>query len=102
MAKLKTGRHTSALKEARKNETNYSANKSMLSSIRTLSRQLEEAISSGNTQSARSLINQTYSMWDKAAKKNIVHWKKAARTKSRLSLKLQALLKSGEFQNENA
>jgi len=95
MAKLKTGRHTSALKEARKNETRQTANKSTLTTIRNLSRRLENVIAQGDAQSARSLINNTFSAWDKAAKKNIVHWKSAARTKSRLSVKLNKLLASG-------
>ena len=102
MAKLKTGRHTSALKEARKNETRYTANKPILSTIRNLSRRLEDVIAKGDAQSARSLINDTFSAWDKAAKKNIVHWKNAARTKSRLSMKLHKLLASGELQNKNS
>ncbi len=102
MAKLKTGRHTSALKEARKNKTHYYANKATLSAIRTLSRHLEEAITNSDVQSARSLINQTFSAWDKAAKKNLIHWKSAARTKSRLSLKLHKLVTSGKPQNQNS
>lgn len=102
MAKLKTGRHTSALKETRKNAAHHIRNKPILTHIRTLSKKLEEAISDGNAQSARAIINDTFSAWDKAAKKNIIHWKNAARTKSRLSLKLNKLLKSGNLQNQSS
>ncbi|MFH1380217.1 MAG: 30S ribosomal protein S20 [bacterium] len=94
MAKLKTGRHTSALKETRKNITRHICNKSIHTNIRSLSKKLEQAISDGNVQSARTLINDTFAAWDKAAKKNIVHWKNAARTKSRLALKLNKLIKT--------
>lgn len=97
MAKLKTGRHTSALKETRKNEAHRLINRSILTYIRHLSKNLEKAIAEGNAQTARSLINTTFSAWDKAAQKNIIHWKNAARKKSRLSLKLNELLKSGEL-----
>ena len=102
MAKLKTGRHTSALKETRKNKARSAANKPILSSIRSLAKRLEDAIAQGNTQSARSLINDTFSAWDKAAKRNIIHWKCAARTKSRLSMKLHQLIASGKLQNQNS
>ncbi|MBD3272466.1 MAG: 30S ribosomal protein S20 [Elusimicrobia bacterium] len=94
MAKLKTGRHTSALKEARKNEGNRLKNRSTLGSIRALTRKLDQAIIDGDVQTARSLINDTFSTWDKAAKKKIIHWKSAARTKSRFARKFHHLLSS--------
>ena len=57
MAKLKTGRHTSAIKAQR---------------------QAEKRTSKEDLKKAESCI-------DKAAKKSVMHWKTAARKKSRLA-----------------
>lgn len=96
MAKLKTGRHTSALKEARKNDRNWAHNIGIKSHIHTLAKKLERAIAEGNVALTRTLSQETFSAWDKAAKTNIIHWKAAARKKSRLALQLQKLVKPSQ------
>jgi len=40
---------------------------------------------------AKALLNEVVAMLDKLAKKNIIHWKKAANQKSRLTKRVNAL-----------
>lgn len=92
MAKLKTGRHTSALKEGRKSLRRRERNNAQRKAIRSLAKSVEEAISKKDAEGAKTLLTKAFSAWDKAAQNNVVHWKAAARKKSRLSAKLHTLL----------
>jgi small subunit ribosomal protein S20 len=85
MAKLKTGRHTSALKEARKAEKRTERNKAIKSKIRTSIKKVEAAVKNNNAKVAQEHLSAVFSEWDKAAKKNIVHYKVASNQKARLS-----------------
>jgi small subunit ribosomal protein S20 len=91
MAKLKTGRHTSALKAHRQSDTHAKANKEIRSKIRSLARQVEEAVVKKDAVAAKKLLSETFSMWDKAAKVGVIHDRSASRKKSRLSGKVAAL-----------
>ncbi|MDR3256561.1 MAG: 30S ribosomal protein S20 [Endomicrobium sp.] len=92
MAKLKTGRHTSALKEVRKTKKRTERNIAIKSKIRTSIKRVETAVKSGDTKGAQEQLAVAFSEWDKAAKKNIVHSKAASNQKARLS-KLVAKIK---------
>ena len=85
MAKLKTGRHTSALKAHRQSDRHAEHNLQIRSKIRTLARRVEAAVVSKDAKSAKALLNEAFSAWDKAAKSGIVHWRSASRKKSRLA-----------------
>ncbi|BAG13853.1 hypothetical protein AGMMS49573_02930 [Endomicrobiia bacterium] len=85
MAKLKTGRHTSTLKEARKTKKRTERNKAIKSKIRTSIKKVEEAVKNNNVKVAQEHLSVVFSEWDKAAKKNIVHYKAASNKKARLS-----------------
>ena len=91
MAKLKTGRHTSAIKECRKAQTRAEQNKSIKSYIQTIARKLEQACEKKDLLAANSLLKEAFSAWDKAANKNVIHWKKASRKKLQLSKKVAHL-----------
>jgi len=91
MAKLKTGRHTSALKAHRQSEAHAVANRNVRSKIRTLARQVEEAVAKKDASTAKKLLSQTFSVWDKAAKIGVIHDRAASRKKSRLAEKVAAL-----------
>lgn len=91
MAKLKTGRHTSAIKEHRKTIRRTSSNKAVTRKIRALSKSLEKAVSSKDLASAKKLLPECFSAWDKAAKIGLIHSNAASRKKARLSLKVQLL-----------
>jgi small subunit ribosomal protein S20 len=85
MAKLKTGRHTSALKEARKSKRRAEINSAIKSGIRTSIKRVEEAVKSNDAKVASERLAIAFSQWDKAAKRNVVHSKAASNQKARLS-----------------
>ncbi|GHT58721.1 hypothetical protein AGMMS50222_02570 [Endomicrobiia bacterium] len=85
MAKLKTGRHTSALKEARKSKKRAERNSAVKSKIRTSIKRVEEAVKNNDVKVASEQLATAFSQWDKAAKRNVVHSKAASNQKARLS-----------------
>jgi small subunit ribosomal protein S20 len=85
MAKLKTGRHTSALKEARKSKKRTERNSAVKSKIRTSIKRVEEAVKNNDVAAALEQLAAAFSEWDKAAKRNVVHHKAASNQKARLS-----------------
>lgn len=91
MAKLKTGRHTSALKAFRQSERNAEHNRIVRSRIRTIARKVETAVAQKDAKTANSLLNEAFSAWDKAAKTGIVHHRAAARKKARLAQRVSHL-----------
>ncbi|MCL2388968.1 MAG: 30S ribosomal protein S20 [Elusimicrobia bacterium] len=91
MAKLKTGRHTSALKEVRKTKTRTARNSAQKSKIRTLAKKLEAAIKAADAALAQNLLKGVFSAWDKAAKKNVIHKKAASNKKAKLAKKVSSL-----------
>ncbi len=91
MAKLKTGRHTSALKAHRQSDKHAAHNVGIRSAIRTIARKVESAVAAKDAKTAKGLLNEAFSAWDKAAKTGIVHWRAASRKKSRLAARVGAL-----------
>ena len=91
MAKLKTGRHTSALKENRKAQKRTERNSAVKSNITTLAKKVEQACTKKDLDTAKNLLKEAFSAWDKAAKTNTIHWKKAASKKAQLAKKVQNL-----------
>ena len=84
MAKLKTGRHTGAMKAVRSSERRASRNRKVRKTIRTLAKALKVATEKKDAQAIREISGKFSSAWDKAAKRGVIHWKMAARKKSRL------------------
>ena len=91
MAKLKTGRHTSALKAHRQSERHAEHNLNVRSRIRTLARKVESAVAAKDAKTARALLNEAFAAWDKAAKTGIIHWRAASRKKARLATRVDQL-----------
>jgi small subunit ribosomal protein S20 len=85
MAKLKTGRHTSAIKEVRKAAKKAEQNMKIKSKIRTSIKKLKASIKNTNTDDILKYLSEVFSELDKAAKKNIVHFNTASNQKSKLS-----------------
>lgn len=77
----------SAKKRLRSNERKRLYNRSVMSRLRTTIKTFLGLVESGED-SSREFIGKVYSYLDKAAKKNVIHKKKASRLKSRLSKKL--------------
>lgn len=84
MAKLKTGRHTSAIKAQRQAEKRTSANKGLIKKVR-LATKTVNASATTKAATLKEDLKKAESCIDKAAKKNVIHWKTAARKKSRLA-----------------
>ena len=91
MAKLKTGRHTSALKAHRQEERHAEVNLQVRSRIRTVARKVEAAVAGKDAKSAQTYLNEAFSLWDKAAKHGVIHGRAASRKKSRLAEKVSTL-----------
>ncbi len=78
--------HTkSAKKRHRQSEENRAKNRSVRSSLKTLSKKIRDAASKGNVDSAQKDLQAAASKLDRAAARGIIHANAAARTKSRLS-----------------
>ena len=84
MAKLKTGRHTGALKAQRQAEKRTSQNKGLMKKVRVATKKVIAAVKAEAATVAEDLKKAASSI-DKAAKKKTIHWKTAARKKSRLA-----------------
>lgn len=93
MAKLKTGRHTSALKELRKSLKRKQKNLILKNKIKETKKQILKYIQEKNLEEAKKLLQQYYKIVDKAAKIHYIHKNKAARLKSDLAKRLSSLSK---------
>jgi len=74
--------HKSAEKALRQSITRNLRNKAVKSKVRTTIKKVETA--RDQTQ-AKELLKQTFSLLDKAVKRNVIHFNQASRTKSRLT-----------------
>ena len=83
--------HASALKQMRQSVKSRARNRKNVSQVKTQIKKLRAAIAAGDAETARKLLSETVGEIDKAAKKGIVHDNAAARYKSRLSRKVNAL-----------
>lgn len=80
--------HKSAEKRIRANETKRLRNRYQVKSTRTKVKKLETTTQKDE---AAALLKEVSGMIDKLAKKKVIHWKKAANQKSRLSRHVNSL-----------
>ena len=90
-AKKKTVRLASGRKRARQDVKLNAANTSLRSQFRTVIKNVQKAVLTGDKAKATELYKSAQSVIDSVADKGIFHKNKAARHKSRLSAKLKAL-----------
>jgi len=83
--------HASALKQMRQGEKHNERNRKNVSQLKTQVRKLRSLIAKGDAKEAAASLAETVSAIDKAAKKGIVHDNAAARYKSRLTRRVNAL-----------
>jgi small subunit ribosomal protein S20 len=83
--------HFSALKRARQTETRTQRNRSNTSRLRSALRAMREALTKGDRAAAQQSFRSTVSALDKAIQKGVLHENTAARYKSRLNARLNAL-----------
>jgi small subunit ribosomal protein S20 len=83
--------HASALKQMRQSLKHRARNRKNLSQVKTQVKKLRAAIAKGDADAARKSLSETVGEIDRAAKKGVIHDNAAARYKSRLSRKVNAL-----------
>ncbi len=79
----------SAIRDIRKSRKRAERNQSVKSAIKTFMKKTRTAIAAGD-ESTQTLISDTSSLLDKAAKRNIIHKNAANRRKARLAKRLKA------------
>lgn len=80
--------HKSAEKRIRSNEVKRERNRYQHKTTRSMVKKLKTTTAKSE---AETLFKEVSSMIDKLAKKNIIHWKKAANQKSKLARQIKAL-----------
>lgn len=90
-AKKKTVRLASGRKRARQDVTLNAHNTALRSRFRTVIKNVQKAVASGDKAKATELYKSAQSVIDSVADKGIFHKNKAARHKSRLAAKLKAM-----------
>ena len=90
-AKKKTVRLASGRKRARQDVKLNAANTALRSKFRTVVKNVQKAVASGDKAKAGELFNAAQSVIDSVADKGMFHKNKAARQKSRLAAKVKAL-----------
>ena len=90
-AKKKTVRIASGRKRARQDVKLNAANTSLRSKFRTVIKNVQKAVVSGDKTKAAELFKTAQSVIDSVADKGIFHKNKAARHKSRLSAAIKGL-----------
>jgi small subunit ribosomal protein S20 len=81
----------SALKRIRQNEKRRSYNRMYRSRARTFVKKARVAQASGDLQTAEQATLQALKELDRAASRGVIHWRNAARRKSRLMKQLNAV-----------
>ncbi|MDU2066288.1 MAG: 30S ribosomal protein S20 [Sporomusaceae bacterium] len=81
----------SSVRSVKTDSERRQANASVKSTLKTATRKTTEAIADGKADEAKSLLAQATSKIDKAAAKGVLHKNAAARKKSRLAHKVNAL-----------
>jgi small subunit ribosomal protein S20 len=79
------------MKRDRQSTDRRGRNRKNLSQLKTRVKKLRTAIEAGDAEGANQLLSETVAEIDKAAKKGVVHDNAAARHKSRLTRKVNAL-----------
>ena len=83
--------HPSALKRHRQSEKARLANRSVRARLRTMVRQLREAVAAGDKDNAEAKLREAASQLHKAATKGVLHRRTADRQAGRLARTVSAL-----------
>ena len=82
----------SAEKRNRQNEKRRKRNSQVKSAVRTAEKKVRKQLLAGSKENLPALFKEFVKKIDTAARKGIIHWKTAARKKSRLAKKVNAAL----------
>ncbi|MGQ0645364.1 MAG: 30S ribosomal protein S20 [Elusimicrobiota bacterium] len=92
MARLKTGRHTSAIKAARQSRKKRWANRSAKDGAKDLTKQLLAAAARKDQAASGELLKKTEALLAKLGRRHVIHPTAASRKVSRLSRAVRRLL----------
>ena len=84
-------KHASALKAQRQNLKQRARNRKNLSQFKTQVKKLRGVLASGDGAAAQAALGETVGVIDRAAKKGVIHDNAAARFKSRLTKRVNAV-----------
>lgn len=90
---MSLARHSSALKAMRQSVKRRERNRRNVSKLKTTVKKIRALIAKGDAEAARQALDETVSEIDRAAKKGVVHDNAAARYKSRLQRRVNALVR---------
>ncbi|MEK7389249.1 MAG: 30S ribosomal protein S20 [Elusimicrobiota bacterium] len=91
MAKKKQSRHKSGLKAYRQSVKHAIHNRGIKKTVRLAVRAVVDAAKAKDIKNLSELTAKAASVLDKAAKSGAIHWKAAARKKSRMAFQIQKL-----------
>lgn len=91
MAKLKTGRHTSALKANRQSQKHRWANHAAKTQAKDLAKELLAAVAAKDVAKAKETLPKVMSAWTRRGTRNTVHHTTASRKIARLSAAVHKL-----------
>jgi small subunit ribosomal protein S20 len=94
-AKALPKKNLSAMKRARQSVKRNIRNRSRLSSVKTVLKNLDSSLSSGNKDDAGKILLQAIKALNQAASKGVMHRNTASRNISRITKKVNAFLKAG-------
>ena len=80
----------SSIKAARQNRVRHARRLPFKTGMKTQIRKVNDLVKEGKLSEAAKMLPAAYKSIDMAAKKNIIHWKNAARKKSLLARKVGA------------
>jgi small subunit ribosomal protein S20 len=86
--------HKSALKRIRQNQKRYERNRLVKTSMRTAIKKVNMAVANNDGTAAQAAMHTAISLIDKAASKGVIHPNTAARNVSRLTLRVNKLLRA--------
>jgi small subunit ribosomal protein S20 len=84
--------HKSAEKRNRQNHKRRLINRQNMQRLRTQSKKMASALASNNVESVKALLSPTLSLIDRSIHKGVLHKGAAARRKSRLMQKVNAIM----------
>ncbi|MFA6092262.1 MAG: 30S ribosomal protein S20 [Elusimicrobiota bacterium] len=90
--KLKTGRHTSAIKTQRMAERRTLHNRGIKKGARDITKEMITVAGTKDAAKTEELYRKSCSAWDKASKSGAVHWRTVARKKSRMAAQVKKIL----------
>jgi len=90
--KKKTKRHASGVKAQRQSERHARVNRAAKKNIRLEIKAALAAAKAKDPVKTKELVSKAVSSLDKAAQKNVIHWKAAGRRKSQLARNAELLL----------